>query len=531
MAHDIAAGNGHSHEAAHLLAPDNLFRDLVSLISTSSSRVDTLELVTPLTGESFMSLPACSVDDVQSAFERARRAQTAWAQTPLAHRIRLVDRFANLVLERREMIMDVIQIETGKTRLDALEETMDVVVTSAYYAARVPGWQIERHHRGAVPWLTGARSRPVPRGVVAAISPWNYPFTLFPSDAMPALLAGNAVVAKPAEETSLTALMALLLFREAGFPADLIQILIGRGDVLGPAMIEQSDFVQFTGSTQTGRAVAEAAGRSLVPVSLELGGKNAMIVLDDASIEDAVSGAIKGCFANAGQLCIAFERLFIHDSVYERFRERFIQRTRRLRLGSGNSFENDVGSLVSQKHLEHVTEHVRCAGEHGALILTGGHHRPDVGPYFFEPTVLENVAPASKAYAEETFGPVVSIYSVSSAEEAIVRANDSHYGLHASVWSANIERARRVAEVLHFGTIAINEAYLGMWGSTGAPMGGTKMSGIGRRHGIEGYLKYTEPRSVIVQRGLPLAPSALLQGEQFARLVEFLARLRRTAFS
>jgi succinate-semialdehyde dehydrogenase / glutarate-semialdehyde dehydrogenase len=501
------------------------FDELLSLVSSSDSD-GSLEMVSPLTGRAFGKLPVSSASDVRDAVRRARQAQRAWAAVRIGERIRLIERFARLVAAYQELVMDVVQIETGKTRQDALEEVLDVQVTASYYTANAAGTLNERRLPGAIPGLTAAQSRSTPYGVVGMITPWNYPFTLFASDSIPALLAGNGVVVKPSEETPLSALVTLFLFRAAGFPEDLIQAVAGTGEV-GASLVDEADFVQFTGSTSTGRKVAEAAGRALVPASLELGGKNPMLVLSDSSMEAAVSGALKGCFANAGQLCIAVERLYVQNAIYDEFKRRFVAKTRRLMLGSGPSYAMNVGSLISESHLSKVREHVDDAAEHGATILCGGVERPDIGPYFFEPTVLENVSTAAKLHREETFGPIVALYRFETVDEAVSLANDSPYGLHASVWSSDGQRAEVIAKRLEFGTVGINDAYLSMWGSTAVPMGGVKSSGLGRRHGSEGILKYTQSQSVVRQHLHPLSSPPHMSGQAFARAVALVARIRR----
>jgi succinate-semialdehyde dehydrogenase/glutarate-semialdehyde dehydrogenase len=354
-------------------------------------------------------------------------------------------------------------------------------------------------------------------GVVGIISPWNYPLSLGVTDAIAALLAGNAVVLKPDHQTSFTALWAGELLEEAGLPAGLFQVVTGEGTVLGTPLIESCDFLTFTGSTATGRKVARQAAERLIGCTLELGGKNPMLVLADADVEAAVDGAVRGSFANAGQLCISFERIYVHTSLYPLFLERLVQETQALRLGAGLDYEADMGPLISAAQLEKVTEHVADAVAKGATVLTGGRARPDLGPYFYEPTILTGVTPEMKLFAEETFGPVVALYRFESVHDAVERANDTPYGLNASVWTRDTELGHRVATRLRVGTVNINEAYAAAWASVDAPMGGFKDSGLGRRHGAEGILKYTEPQTVAIQRGLPLAAPAGVADPVFSR--------------
>lgn len=326
------------------------------------------------------------------------------------------------------------------------------------------------------------------------------------------------MVNKPDTQTALTALWARELLVEAGLPAELWQIVVGDGPVIGPAVVERADYVSFTGSTRTGREVAQRAAARLVGASLELGGKNAMLVLADADLDKAAEGAVRACFSSAGQLCISIERLFVHGSVADAFLERFAARTRALRLGGGLAYGADMGSLVSQRQLDTVTRHVEEAVKAGAAVLAGGQARPDIGPLFFEPTILDGVTDQMAVCAEETFGPVVSIYRFDTEDEAVATANATPYGLNSSVWTRDLRRGRAVAARLRTGTVNVNEAYAAAYGSVASPMGGMGDSGLGRRHGAEGILRYTEAQTIASQRVMPLAPAFGLDDEKFAAL-------------
>jgi succinate-semialdehyde dehydrogenase/glutarate-semialdehyde dehydrogenase len=330
-------------------------------------------------------------------------------------------------------------------------------------------------------------------------------------------VAGNAVVNKPDTQTALTALWARELLIEAGLPADLWQIVVGDGPVIGPAVVEHADYVSFTGSTRTGREVAQSAAARLVGASLELGGKNALLVLADADLDKAAEGAVRACFSSAGQLCISVERLLVHEDVADEFVAAFVRATRALRLGAGLRYDADMGSLCSAAQLARVTAHVEDAREKGAEVLTGGRHRPDIGPWFYEPTVLEGVTSAMACRDEETFGPVVSVYRVRGDEEAVTLANDSDYGLNASIWTRDAARGRRLAGAVRAGTVNINDGYAAAWASIAAPMGGMKSSGVGRRHGAEGIHKYTESQNVAAQRLVGFAAPHRVTDEQWAR--------------
>ncbi|MER6917300.1 succinic semialdehyde dehydrogenase [Streptomyces sp. NPDC000594] len=488
--------------AADVVTPEvvaQLTRDVVGSGRTANH--------TPFTGEKLADLPESTPDDVAEAFRRARAAQPVWEATPVRVRAAALLRFHDLLLERQAEVLDLIQLETGKARLHAHEEVQAVALAARHYGRRAAGYLRPRRHAGVVPLLTKATELRHPRGVVGQIAPWNYPLELSVGDALPAFVSGNAVVMKPDTETALTALWARDLLVEAGLPAEVFQVVLGEGPVVGPEVVRHADFVSFTGSTRTGREVARGAAGRLVGVSLELGGKNPLLVLADADIEQAAAGAIRSSFSSAGQLCISTERLYVHESIADRFVSRFAERARAMRLGNALAYGADMGSLAGERQLETVVRHVDEAVAKGATVVAGGVARPDIGPLFYEPTILEGVEPSMAVCAEETFGPVVSVYRFTDEDEAVERANATAYGLNASIWSRDGRRAHALAARLRTGTVNINEAYASAYGSVGAPMGGMKDSGLGRRHGSEGILKYTEAQTVAQQRLVPLAPS------------------------
>ncbi|WP_425830483.1 succinic semialdehyde dehydrogenase [Streptomyces fractus] len=510
----VAAAPEGARTAVDVVTPDliaRLTRDVVGSGRTANH--------TPFTGEKLADLPESTPQDVATAFERARAAQEVWARTPVRKRAAVLLRFHDLVLARQAEVLDLIQLETGKARLHAHEEVQAVAVASRHYGRKAPSYLKPKGHTGAVPTLTKVTELRQPRGVVGQIAPWNYPLELSVGDALPAFVAGNAVVMKPDTETCLTALWARDLLIEAGLPSEVFQVVIGEGPVVGPELVKHADYVSFTGSTRTGREVAQGAAARLVGVSLELGGKNAMLVLEDADVEKAAAGAVRACFSSAGQLCISIERLYVHESIADEFVARFAARTKGMRLGRSLAYGAEMGSLVGQRQLDTVTRHVDEAVAKGATLVAGGHARPDIGPYFFEPTILDGVEAPMAVCTEETFGPVVSVYRFSDEDEAIELANSTAYGLNSSVWTKSAKRGHEVAARLRTGTVNINEGYAPAYGSVQSPMGGMKESGLGRRHGSEGILKYTEAQTVAHQRVMPMAPSFGMDDEAYAKFM------------
>lgn len=465
---------------------------------------ETLTVEAPFTGDPIGEVPACDDEDVEAAIERARRAQTEWADRSVEERADIALDVHDRLLDESERLLDIMQLEGGKARRTAHEGLLYAAISCRHFAVRAEDYLETERRKGALPLLTETWENHHPIGVVGIITPWNYPLSLVVADAIPALLAGNAVVLKPAEQTPYTALLVAEILHEAGVPEDLFQIIPGSGSELGPPLIENSDYIGFTGSTETGRTVASQAGENLSKCSMELGGKNPGIVLPDADIEKAAEGLVRGCFTNAGQICIGIERLYVHEDVRDEFMRAFVGAIEDMTIGAGFEYGPDMGTIISESQLETVEEHVEDARENGATVLTGGRARPDLGPYFYEPTVLTDVPEDSLPACEETFGPVVSVYSVESVDEAIERANDSEYGLNASVWTEDDELGRDVARQIECGTVNVNEGYAATQVSVDSPMGGMKNSGIGRRHGDEGFLKYTESQTVAVQRGMGL---------------------------
>jgi succinate-semialdehyde dehydrogenase/glutarate-semialdehyde dehydrogenase len=485
----------------------------------AAASIDEFEVRAPFTGEVLARIPETTVSQVADAAFAARAAQKLWAHTDVASRASVLLRWHDAVLRAADDLCDVIQAECGKARRDAFEEVADVANTLRYYGLIAERALQPKRRHGVLPVLTRTVELRHPHGVVGVISPWNYPLTLAAGDVIPALVAGNAVLHKPDSQTALTALMVRELALNSGLPAGVWQIVVGDGGVVGPAVIDQVDHVVFTGSTATGRAVAAQAGRRLIGADLELGGKNAMIVCADASLARAVDGAVRGAFSSAGQLCLSIERIYVHQSRAAEFTARFAAATRKVKLGAQFGYRCDVGSLMGPAQLAKVQEHVDDAVAHGATVLAGGKRREDLGPYFFEPTILTDVPSAAACFATETFGPVVSVYPVASDDEAITAANASEFGLNAAVYSRSHGHARAVAARLQAGTVNINEPYAAAWGSVDAPMGGVKASGVGRRHGRGGLLAHTWAQTIATQRFWPVGEHGALRGRAYQRVI------------
>ncbi len=496
------------------------FSRLADLIAIPDASARPTKSITEVfTGKELATIPVGTAEDVEAAIAKALVAQKAWAKRPVAERAEIFHRYRDLVLEHRDELMDMAQAETGKSRAAALEEVLDIAMTSRHYARTAAKLLAPKRVAGMLPVLTKTTVRYQPKGIVGIISPWNYPMTLAVSDAIPALLAGNGAVLKPDSQTPYCALACVELLYEAGLPRDLFPVVPGPGSVVGTAIVENTEYVMFTGSTKTGQLLAEQAGRRLIGFSAELGGKNAMIVAEGANLREVTDAAVRACFSNSGQLCISIERIYVEKSIADEFTQKFGERVRNMSVGSDYDFGIEMGSLISEDQVKTVSAHVDDAKVKGAKVVAGGHARPDIGPLFFEPTVLANVTDDMECAATETFGPLVSIYPVSNIEEAIEKANDTEYGLNASVWAKTKAQGEAIAARLHSGTVNVDEGYAPAWGTTGAPMGGMGVSGMGRRHGADGLLKYTEPQTIATTRMLNLGGPRGLPPKLWAKVM------------
>lgn len=439
----------------------------------------------PATGEPLREFACALPGEVAEAVRRSQDAQGPWERTSLRDRLSVVKRFPRLLSERKHRIASVITSESGKPYSEALLTEILVVLDTARFLlneshetlrdAPVP------HGSLAAKTKRGRLIRE-PHGVMGIISPWNYPFAIPATQSLAALVAGNAVVLKPSELTPLSALELTSLFRDAGLPANLFQLALGDGST-GAALVESGiDKLIFTGSVATGKRIAQISAARLLPVVLELGGKDPMIVLDDANLEVASSGAVWGAFVNAGQACLSVERCYVHQSIYESFVSLCAEKTQQLRLGDGMDPATDIGPLIHERQLRTVEKHVEDARSRGARILSGGRTMPSLGPNFYSPTVLADVTHDMLIMREESFGPLLPIMAFDSDDQVIGLANDSDYGLAASVWTGNRTRGERIARGIKAGTVMLNDA-VSCYGISEAPHGGIKASGNGRTHG------------------------------------------------
>jgi acyl-CoA reductase-like NAD-dependent aldehyde dehydrogenase len=461
----------------------------------------TIDVENPATGQVIRTLPVTSPEEVRVLADRARTAQPAWEALGFEGRGRVLRRMQKWVVDNSERVIQSLIDETGKTYEDAaVVELAYGAGALGFWAKHAPGYLADEKIRSSSPFVLGrkllVRYRPV--GVVGVIGPWNYPLTNSFGDAIPALAAGNGVVLKPSEVTPLTSLLLAEGLRECGMPENVLQIAIG-GAETGTALIDAVDFVMFTGSTATGKKVMARAAETLTPVSLELGGKDPMIVLADADIERAANAATYYSMQNGGQTCVSIERVYVEAPIYDRFVDAVTERVRALRQGPPDGPASvEVGAMTFPPQLDIVSRHVEQARAGGARITTGGHVREGAGR-FYEPTVLADVDHTMDAMRDETFGPTVPIMKVADAEEAIRLANDSPYGLGASVWTKDRSRGEQIARRIESGYACVNDANVNYFAYE-LPMGGWKDSGLGVRHGAAGIRKYTRQQAILVTR-------------------------------
>ncbi len=480
-----------------------------------SSRTSHQAVNAPFTGERIHDLPVSSAKDVADAAQQARAAQLAWSLSGFAHRKAVLLAAHDLIIERRELLLDAVQTETGKTRGQAFEEVFQSANVARYYALSARRVLASHGRRGGIPAVIRTRVEYRPKGLIGVITPWNYPLSLAAMDVLPALASGNAVIQKADNQGALSILALRRAFIDAGLPPEVWAVVAGPGKIVGNEINDASDYICFTGSTATGTQVGVRAMEALRGASLELGGKNPMIVLADVDPVKAARNAVYACFSSMGQLCVSIERIYVDRTIADAFTAEFVARTAALVQGAAFDYSTDIGSLTLTSQLERVEEHVKDAVAQGATVLTGGKARPDLGPLFYEPTVLAGVTESMKCSGNETFGPVVAITPVDSVAEAIIAANSSPFGLNASVFARSKRRAHEVASALDAGSVNINEGYRATFSSVDAPMGGVKQSGLGRRNGPEGILRFMDSHTIAESTGLMTLPRT---GAEVAKL-------------
>jgi succinate-semialdehyde dehydrogenase/glutarate-semialdehyde dehydrogenase len=490
--------------------------------------------VNPATGEEIGRVPQTSTEEIRSSIERSRTASRAWKNSSFRERKALVMRAREVILTEMDEIASLISRESGKPVAEALSMEIAPVLDLMQYFARNAEKLLRPKRIGIGLYsLLGRSSKIVyhPLGVVGIIPAWNYPFSIPLGEAAMALMAGNAIVIKPSELTPFIGLKIGEIFEKAGAPEGLVQIVTGDGRA-GSALVDAApDKIMFTGSVATGKKIAEAAAKNLTSTVLELGGKDPMIVFDDANLDLAAQAAVWGAFCNAGQSCSSVERLYVQETVAERLTQLIVKRTKELKVGSGDQEDVSIGPMSSERQLETVEDHVEDFRRAGAKIETGGrrsgdnpvptddasssdmlfglrpHRDKSVAPsLFYEPTVITGATNEMRAMQEETFGPTLPIATFKTEDEAIRLANDSEFGLTASVWTRDYAKGKRVAQQIEAGSVCVNEV-LYTHGIGQTPWGGFKNSGRGRTHGTEGLMELVQPQHIHVNR-IALLPDA-----------------------
>jgi acyl-CoA reductase-like NAD-dependent aldehyde dehydrogenase len=464
-----------------------------------------IEVQNPATGQVVATLAVVPPGEVAELVARARRAQAGWEALGFEGRAAVMKRCQKWVSDNAERVIDTIVSETGKAYEEALLAEVGYAEGAfAFWAKNAEKYLADERVKSASPFVKGRKLivRHAPVGVVGVIGPWNYPLTNSFGDCIPALMAGNSVLLKPSEVTPLTSMLMGEMLRECGLPEDVYQVVPGYGET-AQALIDEVDFVMFTGSTATGKKVMERAAQTLTPVSLELGGKDPMIVCADASLERAANAAVHYAMQNAGQTCMSTERVYVEEPIYDEFVGLVTDRVRKLRQQApGAPGSIDLGAVINPPQSDIVDRHVKDAVEHGARVLVGGGRRDENG-HFFEPTVLVDVDHSMDCMREETFGPTVPIMKVRDAEEAVRLANDSPYGLSASVWTKDTDKGERLARRIEAGSVSVNDSQV-HYVALELPMGGWKQSGLGTRHGADGIRKYTKKQTLLVTRFAPM---------------------------
>ena len=455
----------------------------------------------PATGEVIAHVADLDAERVAQMARRGRAVQPGWQAMGFEGRGRVIRRMQKWVMDNAERLVQTIVAETGKTYEDAYMAEINYAGGAIdYWIKQAPKHLADETVHASTLAVLGKKMvvRYEPLGLIGVIGPWNYPLTNSFGDCIPAMLAGNSVILKPSEVTPLTSLLLAEGLAESGLPEGVFQVATGRGET-GAALVDEVDMIMFTGSTETGKKVMKRAADTLTPTALELGGKDPMIVLSDADLERAANLAVYYSMFNGGQTCISIERVYVEEPVYDEFVRKVVDKVGVLRQGASTGPATaEVGAMTFSKQLEIVEEHVRDALAKGARALTGAKRRPGKG-LFYEPTVLVDVDHTMKAMTEETFGPTLPIMKVADVDEALRLANDSPYGLSASVWTKDVARGEQIARRVEAGAVSVNDSGINYF-ALELPMGGWKASGLGTRHGAAGIRKYTRQQSLLVTR-------------------------------
>jgi acyl-CoA reductase-like NAD-dependent aldehyde dehydrogenase len=472
---------------------------------TGAQPAATIGVENPATGELITTVPLLGEAELREIAARARAAQPGWAEIGFEARGAVLRRAQKWMVDNRQRVVEVVCSESGKTVEDALGTDFGYTVGALGFWAKQASKYLADEHVPSWnnPFVAGKKLviRYAPVGLVGVIGPWNYPITNSFGDCIPALMAGNSVILKPSEETPLSSLLMEEMLRDCGLPEGVFQVVTGDGST-GAALIGEVDCIMFTGSTKTGKKVMKAAADRLIPCYLELGGKDPMIVCADADLDRAANAAAYYSMNNGGQVCISVERCYVEAPVYDEFVEKVVGNVKALRQGPpGEPGSVDVGAVTFSPQLDIIEDHVEDAISKGARVLVGGHGRREQGR-FFEPTVLVDVDHSMKIMREETFGPTLPIMKVSDAEEGLRLANDSPYGLQASVWTRDAERGEALARRVEAGAVCVNDAQVNYL-ALNLPMGGWKASGLGTRHGAGGIRKYAKVQSLLVTKHAP----------------------------
>ncbi len=487
-----------------------------------------LQLRSPVTLEPTGELVCANKDDVAEAITKARAAQPAWAALSIKERARILNKALQIVLEKTDAIVDLVVSETGKAKTDALSmEVYSVADSLCYYAKNAPKFLKPRKRKvsGVLGFAKELRITYKPLGVIGLITPWNGPFVLVMNQAAQALIAGNAVVAKGSEVTPFSARLAEDIFREAGLPDGLLQVLLGDGET-GAAIVDGGvNKVSFTGSVATGRKVAESCARQLIPVTLELGGNDAMIVCADADLDRAADGAWLGSCMNTGHYCCGTERIYVVESVYEEFLGKVLEKGQVIKQGAEHGYAEDVGAVFWDRQMDIIERHVDDAKTKGATVRMGGDRNPDQTGLYYQPTVITEVSNDMQIMVEETFGPILCIQKVRNEAEAVRLANDSEFGLNGNVWTQDKEKGFNLALQIDTGSCSVNDMAVS-YGIPAAPFGGKKNSGVGQVNGEKGLQGYCHEMPVVIdKRGgkmLNAYPNTADGGEGMKKFMNFM---------